>query len=168
MSRVLHANFQHVYQLALLSGELREIFAAAPPIESKDALTAAKGPKSSIDDRRKPVEGDCPICFDELDAESSEKIVWCRAACAQNIHRDCFETWARTKRQSEVTCPLCRSVWEGDDEMVKTLKKDSGVNSEGYVNVADSWDQCCQRRRWHDRYDDGYDFGFDEDEDGFE
>ncbi|KAM0326142.1 hypothetical protein ACHAQA_006736 [Verticillium albo-atrum] len=137
MSRVLRAEFQHVYQLALLSSELRDIFAAAPPIESKEALAAAEGQKSSEEHRRKPIEGDCPICFDELSVQSSEKIVWCRAACGQNIHRDCFETWAKTKRQSEVTCPFCRSVWEGDDEMMKTIKKDGSVNREGYVNVAD-------------------------------
>lgn len=137
MARVLRARFQHVYQLALLSSELREIFAAAPPIDSKDALDAAKDPSASADDRRKPVEGDCPICFDGLDASRNEQVVWCRAACGQNIHRDCFQTWAKTKRQLEVTCPLCRSVWEGDEEMVKTMRGGSHVNNEGYVNVAD-------------------------------
>ncbi|KAG7123256.1 Mitogen-activated protein kinase kinase kinase 1 like [Verticillium longisporum] len=179
MARVLRASFQHVYQLALLSSELREIFAAAPPIDSKDALDAAKDPSASVDDRRKPVEGDCPICFDGLDASSNEKVVWCRAACGQNIHRDCFQTWAKTKRQSEVTCPFCRSVWEGDEEMVKTIKG-SYVNGEGYVNVADqlgisgvrdtsSYSRYSSRRRpWYGQYDDGQDVSFalyDDDED---
>ncbi|EGY21098.1 hypothetical protein VD0002_g4234 [Verticillium dahliae] len=177
MARVLRARFQHVYQLALLSSELREIFAAAPPIDSKDALDAAKDPSASADDRRKPVEGDCPICFDGLDASRNEQVVWCRAACGQNIHRDCFQTWAKTKRQLEVTCPLCRSVWEGDEEMVKTMRGGSHVNNEGYVNVADqlgisgvrdtssyyssysSW-----RRPWYGQYDGGQD-GYDDDED---
>lgn len=52
--------------------------------------------------------------------------------------------WASTKRQAvqfgaraEVTCPYCRSVWEGDDDMVKKIKKTGKPNLEGYVNVAD-------------------------------
>lgn len=134
MSRVLRADFKHVYQLALLSDELRAIFATAPPIE---------GPDAAGDDRnRKPVEGDCPICYSELEepGHAEGDIVWCRAACGNNVHRKCFETWARTKRTSgggDVTCPLCRSVWEGDNDMVKRIQKTGPVNSDGYVNVAD-------------------------------
>ena len=139
MARVLHAKFEYVYQLALLSTELRGIFAAAPPAEDEGGA-AVKGDKS-----RKPVDGDCPICFSEMDAGAGgEAIVWCRAACGQNIHRECFEMWAATKRQqaaggarADVTCPYCRSVWEGDDDMVRKIKRTGRLNEEGYVNVAE-------------------------------
>ncbi|KAF9871966.1 ring finger domain-containing protein [Colletotrichum karsti] len=134
MSRVLRAKFEHTYQLALLTSELKEIFDRAPPIEDPS--------EPSQDKNRKPVEGDCPICFCELEADSQETVVWCRAACGQNIHKECFETWAATKRKgghgnSDVTCPYCRSVWQGDEEMVKKIKKGGQATSEGYVNVAD-------------------------------
>ncbi|KAF6822942.1 SWIM zinc finger protein [Colletotrichum plurivorum] len=133
MSRVLRAKFEYTYQLALLTSELKEIFANAPPIDNPSSSD------SSPDKNRKPIEDDCPICFCELEAESKESVVWCRAACGQNIHKECFETWAVTKRNgdSDVTCPFCRSVWQGDEDMVKNIKKGGRPTHEGYVNVAD-------------------------------
>ena len=129
MKKVLNAPFALAYQLALLSSELRDIFAAAPPIVTPG------GSGSQDSDKRKPVEGDCPICFSEL-GDEKESVVWCRAACGQNIHQECFETWAKTKTSGDVTCPMCRSVWEGDPSMVKRVEKSRGSTSEGYINVA--------------------------------
>ncbi|KAJ0383289.1 hypothetical protein COL922a_010800 [Colletotrichum nupharicola] len=130
MSRVLRAKFEHTYQLALLTTELKEIFANAPPIDKPSDATQDKN--------RKPVEGDCPICFCELEAEGGEAVVYCRAACGQNIHKECFDTWAATKRRSgsNVTCPYCRSVWENDTgDMVKTVKKKGqATGSTGHQN----------------------------------
>ncbi|KAL2758396.1 hypothetical protein ACRALDRAFT_1075012 [Sodiomyces alcalophilus JCM 7366] len=131
MSRVLHAKFEYVYQLALLTDELREIFRNAP-IPVDDSFSLAK----DADQRRKPVEGDCPICFTELNAKSSESIVWCRAACGQNMHRSCFKMWAKVKRQA-VNCPFCRSPWQEDEETATAILKEGKVTAEGYVNVAD-------------------------------
>ncbi|KAL2255629.1 hypothetical protein VTK26DRAFT_2982 [Humicola hyalothermophila] len=144
LAKVLRARYQLVYQLALLSEELREIFAGAPPAAA--AGKGGEGGEGSADGdgqggegggNRKPVDGDCPICFCEL---KGEPIVWCRAACGQNIHKGCFETWAVTKRRqgwkAEVTCPYCRSVWEGDEDMVRTIEKKGERNEEGYFNVA--------------------------------
>lgn len=54
------------------------------------------------DGARKPVEGDCPICFMEF--EPNETLVWCKAACGNNIHKTCFEQWAATTRESGVRC----------------------------------------------------------------
>ncbi|KAK3991237.1 E3 ubiquitin-protein ligase Zswim2 [Cladorrhinum sp. PSN332] len=142
LSRVLHAKYEYIYQLALLSSELEEIFAAAPPPDSEDGGEADK------DGRRKPLEGGCPICFCEME-EQREQIVWCRAACGQNIHKGCFEMWAETKRKqsanAEVTCPYCRSVWQGDEDMVTKIKRNGKKNSEGYVNVADQLGVSTQR-----------------------
>jgi hypothetical protein len=136
MSRVLRARFDLVYQLALLSTELVEIFANAPPIEVGDD---AKKPKE--DKNRKAVEGDCPICFAPF--EEVDAIVFCRATCGQNIHKECFEMWAAAKRQNhsardrKVTCPMCRTPWQGDDDMVRKIQNTRRIGSEGYVNVAD-------------------------------
>ncbi|KAK1750304.1 SWIM zinc finger protein [Echria macrotheca] len=162
LSRVLRAKHEYVYQLALLSSELQEIFAGAPPIEDEGTEAAGGGDK-----RRKPLEGDCPICFCEMEPEG-EAIVWCKAACGQNIHKGCFEMWAATKRQQggwgervEVTCPYCRSVWEGDDDMVKKIKNTGERNEEGYVNIAEQLGISTERdlsiySRWWSGHPEAY------------
>ncbi|KAG5992864.1 hypothetical protein E4U54_003521, partial [Claviceps lovelessii] len=133
LARVLQAPYHYVYQRALLSSELREIFAHAPGGGVDGAESA--GPSSRS--KRKSIEGDCPICFCAFDAQSPESIVWCRAACGQNMHQECFEMWARTKMGGGVTCPFCRSIWQGDAEMVNKVEKSRGTVREGYINVAD-------------------------------
>ncbi|KAI2463898.1 hypothetical protein F4781DRAFT_414880 [Annulohypoxylon bovei var. microspora] len=133
LSRVLRARFDLVYQLALLTSELQEIFANAPPIESADQPGA-----KTHDKNRKPLEGDCPICFSPF--EAAEDTVYCQTTCGNNIHKECFEMWAATKRKSakdQVTCPMCRTPWQGDDDMVKKIKNTGIVGHDGYVNVAD-------------------------------
>ncbi|KAK1672748.1 hypothetical protein BDP55DRAFT_695963 [Colletotrichum godetiae] len=155
MSRVLRAKFEHTYQLALVPSELKEIFDKAPPID-----TQADNFK---DKNRKPIDGDCPVCFCELECDNKETIVWCRAACGQNIHKECFETWAATKRRGsfgsgDATCPYCRSIWQGDDGMIKNIKKGGKITYEGYVNVAEQLGISTQRdystysRWWRERY----------------
>ncbi|KAI1263420.1 hypothetical protein F5Y18DRAFT_127898 [Xylariaceae sp. FL1019] len=133
MARVLRARFELVYQLALLSTELQEIFANAPPIDP-----IASADDSDKDGKRKPIEDDCPICFTPFEGE--EDTVYCRATCGQNIHKECFEMWAATKRKTvrdPVTCPMCRTPWQ-EDEDAKTGIKNTGVlGRDGYVNVAD-------------------------------
>lgn len=154
LARVLRARFELVYQLALLEGEVREVLEGAPPPgaagdDEDGGLMGTGGGK------RKPVEGDCPICFCEMEV-GGEAVVWCRAACGQNVHKACFETWAATKRRQqrgagrgggggEVTCPYCRSVWEGDEDMVKAIRRNGEKNAEGYVNVADQLGISTQR-----------------------
>ncbi|KAI4598631.1 hypothetical protein KJ359_002521 [Pestalotiopsis sp. 9143b] len=136
MSRVLRARFDLVYQLALLSTELDEIFLNAPPIEVGDD---AETPEQ--DKNRKPIEGDCPICF--MPFEEAEATVYCRAQCGQNIHKECFEMWATTKRQNggarddRVTCPMCRTPWQGDEDVVKKIRIPRKAGRDGYVNIAD-------------------------------
>ncbi|KAI8631596.1 hypothetical protein F5Y19DRAFT_493474 [Xylariaceae sp. FL1651] len=133
MSRVLRARFDLVYQLALLSTELREIFQSAPPAEIDDNTD-----RQTHNGHRKPIEGDCPICFTTF--EEAEGTVYCRATCGQNIHKECFEMWASTKQQTArdpVTCPMCRTPWQGDEDMVKKIKNTGIAGADGYVNVAD-------------------------------
>ncbi|POS78461.1 SWIM zinc finger protein [Diaporthe helianthi] len=136
LKSILRAPEAHVYQLALLSSELRAIFGNAP------APADESGTSPDKDKNRKPVDGDCPICFEEMRAGGvGEPLVWCKAACGQNIHRECFEMWAATKKTSgvnaKVSCPYCRSAWEGDNDMMKKINTSGKPNSEGYVNVAD-------------------------------
>lgn len=79
--------------------ELKEIFENAPPIKP-----AGSGSADTDDPgNRKPIEGDCPICFMEFDAQN-EQIVWCKAACGNNIHKTCFSQWAATSGKRNVQC----------------------------------------------------------------
>lgn len=131
LNRTLKAPRHLQYQLAFVSSELREIFAKAPAIPSEAASTEDK------DGRRKPLEDDCPICCCEFEP-TKEEIVYCKAACGNNIHKECFNQWAATKH-GEVTCPFCRSPWQQDldESLARKHAKSGKVNAEGYVNVAD-------------------------------
>ncbi|KAH9819822.1 Ring finger domain [Teratosphaeria destructans] len=131
LSRVLRVPAHLEYQLAFISSELREFFEKAPPLPSEAAEGEAK------DGNRKSLEGECPICVCDFEPESGEAIVYCKAACGNNIHKACFEQWAATQRGQKVTCPFCRTAWEGDEESIKNVAKTGRVNEEGYVNVAD-------------------------------
>jgi len=129
LCRVLHAPAHLQYQLAFLRSELREILANAPPILTAD--------NTSRDGNRKPVEDDCPICCCEFEPKK-EEIVFCKAACGNNIHKTCFEQWAASKKAASggVTCPFCRTPWVGDEDMMKNIAKTGRRNADGYVNVA--------------------------------
>lgn len=137
LHHVLKAPENLVYQLAFVTSELVEIFnhAPPPPSASPDAV--------SNNGKRKPIEDDCPICCCEFEPEKHEDIVYCRAACGNNIHKDCFDQWAASKRVSgaAVTCPFCRTPWQASDpsELAKFAKAGASgakVNEEGYVNIA--------------------------------
>ena len=71
------------------------------------------------DSGRKPLEGDCPICFEDLSESSLENTVFCKAQCGNNIHKECFDQWAQSKRSEgwEVTCgkSLSQLDWTWDE-----------------------------------------------------
>ncbi|KAH7356692.1 hypothetical protein BKA65DRAFT_450410 [Rhexocercosporidium sp. MPI-PUGE-AT-0058] len=134
MVNVLKAREDLAYQLALLSTELVEIFANAPV--TPQSSDAASSNATDTGGSRKPVEGDCPVCVMEFDeSDVSEDILWCKGACGNNIHRHCFEQWARSK-PGPVKCVYCRTPWKGDEDSIKRISKSGQVNEEGYVNVA--------------------------------
>ncbi|OJD18394.1 hypothetical protein AJ78_01574 [Emergomyces pasteurianus Ep9510] len=120
------------YQLAFLSSELREIFANAP-VSPKDSAST-----ENETGKRKPIEGDCPICFMEFEP-ATEEIVWCKAACGNNMHETCFKQWAATQQSNGVRCVICRSTWEVDGGPLQQLLTKGRINDEGYINVADQF-----------------------------
>lgn len=121
------------YQAAFLTSELEEIFNHAGPLPTETVNVQDK------DGKRKPIEGDCPICCEELSAETeTETIVWCQT-CGNNEHKTCFEQWAATKGNGLVTCPYCRAPWQNeiaDGSALKELTKMGTKNQHGYINVA--------------------------------
>ncbi|MCJ1380512.1 hypothetical protein MMC17_003620 [Xylographa soralifera] len=133
LHNVLKAPEELQYQLAFLSSELRDIFSRAPV--SPSSQDSAKEADPDHPSNRKAIDGDCPICFTELDAED-KSIVFCRAACGNNLHRECFEQWARSQAGKTVTCVYCRTPWQGDQTSIKNVKGKREINDEGYVNIA--------------------------------
>ncbi|KAF2002722.1 hypothetical protein P154DRAFT_544375 [Amniculicola lignicola CBS 123094] len=126
--RVLKAPEHVGYQLALLSSELQDLFKTSPPIPSADAEA------DSSDGNRKPIEGECPICYMEF--EKGEAIAYCKAACGNNVHQDCMNSWITVSR-GKATCPYCRSNWVREAFSGNSKELLTGtVNEEGYVNVA--------------------------------
>jgi hypothetical protein len=133
MRKMLNAPDDLLYQQALLSTELQSIFESAPDIYASQSQSQEES------DKRKPIEGDCPICYCELKKEEEKKpsLVWCAAACGHNFHTQCFKLWARNKSGAGVTCPMCRSAWKIDEKLATTVQKSEAKPSEGYLNVAD-------------------------------
>ena len=129
MLRVLKAPENIGYQLALTTSELRSLFAHAAPIPAADA----KAPSS--DGNRKPIDGECPICYCEFEVAEKENIVYCKAACGNNVHKDCMASWA-TAKQGKATCPYCRAAWEDTTIEGKVDLKGAQRNEDGYLNVA--------------------------------
>ena len=122
---------------ALLPSELKVVFAnlaiARHVMASSQAqqayVTAVLGEGDADGDgntsgapgvTRKPVDGECPVCFDDLD---SDPVVWCRGQCGQNLHKRCFEQWSA---HGGKVCVLCRAPW----------LETSLSNVEGYINLA--------------------------------
>lgn len=124
-------------QNAFLTSELKDITANAPPLPATIIADDAK----PSDENRKPIEEDCPICCMEFKAD--ESIVWCRAACGNNVHKECFDLWAKAKK-GHVTCPFCRSECV-DDKPAKSGEMSATMmdvqmptqRTSGYYNVRD-------------------------------
>jgi len=87
------------YQLAFLHSEITEILTNAPPISSKHTNDESA--------TRKPIADDCPICSFDFIADD-EQIIYCKAACGNNIHKACFDKWAasRVLTGGGITCPF--------------------------------------------------------------
>ncbi|EED23698.1 RING finger domain protein (Znf1), putative [Talaromyces stipitatus ATCC 10500] len=151
---VLKAHDELRYQLAFLSSELREMYDKAP-IETEEAHT-----DTDASGKRKPIEGDCPICFMEFEPDK-EKIVWCKRSCGNNIHKTCFDQWTATTRDRGVRCVLCRTEWSTDPGATldrNSLMSRAEYGEDGYMNVASAVglsghrDYSTYHRYWVDRH----------------
>ncbi|KAF8063783.1 Map3k1 [Scenedesmus sp. PABB004] len=110
---------------ALLGGQhsqgadLTGVLADARTLQAFRRATGAAGGEDEEQEQqqqgvaRRPVEGDCPICFEELQ-DGGEPLEWC-ATCGNSLHAACFSRWADTKRRGHatVTCCFCRAPWAG-------------------------------------------------------
>ncbi|KAI4265412.1 MAG: hypothetical protein LQ337_008987, partial [Flavoplaca oasis] len=125
LHNVLKAPEHLQYQLAFLTSELHQIFNQAPPPPTSSANAEHNEPSN-----RKQISGDCPICFMEFNP-ATEEIIFCRAACGNNIHKDCFEQWARAQSSGPVKCVYCRTPWQREVGDYETLAKGAKEGEEG-------------------------------------
>jgi hypothetical protein len=135
MLRVLKAPEDVGYQLALTSQELRDLFKNAAPIPSADSTDTTS--TTTEDGNRKPIEGECPICYTDFEP-AKEPIVYCKTGCGNNVHRDCMQSWM-TAKAGKATCPYCRAQWAEEDTGAlrgKVNLEGATRTEDGYVNVA--------------------------------
>jgi hypothetical protein len=78
--------------------------------------------KNRLQRARKTIEGECPICHDDLNPEDDD-VAFCRASCGQNIHEKCIEQWHQA-RAGPTTCPMCRRRWRQKSENAIELAHD--------------------------------------------
>lgn len=91
-----------------------------------------------------------------MEFKPSEEILWCKAACGNNIHKTCFDQWAKSK-PGPVKCVYCRTVWIEDENVSKNISKHGRTrNHEGYINVASEFglsgvrDHSSYQQPWFD------------------
>jgi hypothetical protein len=137
MLRVLKAREEVAYQLALVSSELRDVIKNAPPIPGVETDGKDGTEREGQDGNRKPIEGECPICYDDLG--EGEALVYCKASCGNNVHKACMQNWIAASK-GKATCPYCRAKWDADAALrgklghIDTMNLEK--NEDGYVNVA--------------------------------
>lgn len=138
MLRVLKAKEEVAYQLALTGTELRELIKNAPLIPGIETDGTDK-PGEEQDGNRKPIEGECPICYDELNPKKDD-IVHCNTSCGNNVHKVCMQSWVQVAARGKATCPYCRATWDTEEAFDGNLghfdTKGLQRNEDGYLNIA--------------------------------
>jgi hypothetical protein len=91
-----------------------EVYAACVPswVSRLSHLISDVVPSVESDSKNKEKpEGDCPICFEEL--ENVKETVRCETTCHKWFHRVCMKRWVENSENSEnsPTCPMCRAEW---------------------------------------------------------
>ncbi|KAG6867275.1 hypothetical protein C0993_005057 [Termitomyces sp. T159_Od127] len=135
---------------ALLTTELEKVFAEAPlapnalanpRIREAHARATGKATATSTPDaqpsskKRIPgPEDDCPICYEGMHNVNETLLIFCEE-CGNALHRQCFEQWKTTSRNSgkHLSCVFCRAQW------VTSTTGSTGagqMSREGYINLA--------------------------------
>ncbi|KIM19530.1 hypothetical protein M408DRAFT_206935 [Serendipita vermifera MAFF 305830] len=135
----------YYYQKALLTTELQEIFATAPPnpalVASQRVVSALKKATGAVPEssdqgvvhpnNKRHIDGEnCPVCYEEMDGKTEAELsdyFFCDV-CLNGLHADCFKMWAR---KTPVTCVYCRAP-----VVVDAAGPGGVVKSGGYVNLA--------------------------------
>lgn len=130
-----------IYQTSLLSTELVQILTSAtdPTVLAdkrvRDEFSKLMGTVTKDNDAPKapqrPIEGDCPICFDPMCA--TDKVVFCKE-CGNNVHQVCWDKWSAAKKGMQ-TCVYCRAPTQLTAKAPSTHQSQAVIN-EGYLNLS--------------------------------
>ncbi|RAL14489.1 uncharacterized protein BO97DRAFT_271202 [Aspergillus homomorphus CBS 101889] len=86
-----------------------------PETSTPPPRTPEPKPEKPYTPTRKPIEGDCPICYEPLvpnpQLSRDLSIVYCKRQCGTNFHFNCMFTW-RQVEEMRPSCPMCRKAWE--------------------------------------------------------
>ncbi|EIE26733.1 hypothetical protein COCSUDRAFT_59250 [Coccomyxa subellipsoidea C-169] len=151
MIRVLRLdqNDPLVWQRALLTSEANEVLSGARSTNRVDGVMAAAAvctaykraavgsageepEAASAPPAGRPIEGDCPICFDDLQpggTTPATRVVTCDT-CGNHAHEECFRKWTAQKKAAHqsVTCVYCRAPWPEPPAA-------AGTDSGAYINL---------------------------------
>ncbi len=112
---------------------MRQIFSDAPVDPSVLANEAVRAkfqalkdgtdvPTEKAQDGRRAVEGDCPICYEEMKQSEVGQLVWCRT-CGNNLHQECFSRWRQQMRNTaKVHSFILYDLMVGRDVRVLSLE----------------------------------------------
>lgn len=136
------------WQTRLLHDEVSQVLRDAPAQVSNDCVAdgavrsmyrtmnsgnseriSGEGSEASVAANRKPIEGDCPVCFENMvDADETrpQDVTSFCESCGNNFHKVCVQNW--TAAHGNPTCPLCR----GDLSKQAPLQRQESE----YVNLA--------------------------------
>lgn len=153
---------EYIWQRALLSTELREIFANAPVLANLGSSVRAnanvrksynklmgiegdeEGETESSKGKQKPLEGnECPICLEDFESSDKNKVVFCKGQCGNNIHGVCWEQY-KTTISGTPPCVFCRADWVEDQPQCKG-KVSKARKNEGYLNFGNQSGQSSHR-----------------------
>ncbi|RIB04945.1 hypothetical protein C2G38_2119549 [Gigaspora rosea] len=131
----VQASSKLIFQRALLTKELRAIFAKSQDYAALanyrvrslyNTLCKAESKEETV--QRRPIEGDCAICYEPLEpTENLSEILWCRGGCGNNLHKECFLKWKSSRMFGRaVTCVYCRREWK--EHITERYTKDGFIN----------------------------------------
>lgn len=157
----------YIYQKALLSNEVKEIFKNAPPVLigvlANDAVrrryceltgkTFQGNSSSEEKGKQRELAGDCPVCMEEFDEAQRSQVDYCKQ-CGNNIHKDCLSNWKRgCKNQGNpVTCVYCRAPWpETGNPKGRTKKRGRYTNLGGLQGIPSERDTSTYRSSGNSR-----------------
>ena len=78
---------------------------SSPASRSRSPQPQGPPPCTAKHVQRRPIDEHCSICFDPMSMQ--DDLVWCKAQCGKNFHKECFELWRQQCQNSNgkrVTC----------------------------------------------------------------
>ncbi|KAJ8594642.1 hypothetical protein M405DRAFT_470179 [Rhizopogon salebrosus TDB-379] len=122
------------YQKALLTSELQELFAHAPPAPNSVVNQRVQDAYARATGRVPGPEDDCPICYEGMHGANENTLIWCET-CGNAVHKECFTQWTKSCGH-HITCVFCRSTWIDVSGGGQASGKGKAMTvSEGYVNL---------------------------------